>query len=119
MGSKWLELLREIAPRVQRVGFIFHPDAVPNVGLFRAAQSAALLLKLKRIPLPVHDAAAIRSAIAAFATGMDGGLVIATHAVTLSNRDHLISLAASNQLPTYSEISSSPRVEDFCRTAAT
>ena len=100
MGSKWLELLREIAPRVERVGFVFHPDAVPNVGLFRAAQSAAPSMKLKLIPLPIHDATEIKAAITAFASGMDGGLVVATHAVTLSNRDLLISLAASNQLPT-------------------
>ena len=100
MGSKWLELLRQIAPRVERVGFIYHPDAVPNVGLFRAAQSAAPSLNLKLIPLPIHDAAEIKAAITAFASGMGGGLVVATHAVTLSNRDLLISLAASNQLPT-------------------
>jgi putative ABC transport system substrate-binding protein len=100
MGSKWLELLREIAPRVERVGFVFHPDAVPNVGLFRAAQSAAPSMKLKLIPLPIHDATEIKAAITAFASGMDGGLVVATNAVTLSNRDLLISLAASNQLPT-------------------
>jgi putative ABC transport system substrate-binding protein len=99
MGSKWLDLLRQIAPRVKRVGFVYHPDAVPNVGLFRAAQSAAPSLKLKLIPLPVHDAAEIKAAITAFASGRDGGLVIATHAVTLSNLDLLIGLAASNKLP--------------------
>ncbi len=100
MGSKWLELLRQIAPRVERVGFVFHPDAVPNVGLYRAAQSAAPSLNLKLIPLPVHNAAEIQAGIASFTSGTDGGLVVATHAVTLSNRDLLISLAASSRLPT-------------------
>ena len=100
MGSKWLELLKEISPRVKRVGFVFHPDAVPNVGLFHAAQSAAPSLNLKLIPIPIRDASEIKTAVTAFASGMDGGLVVATHAVTLSNRDLLISLAASNQLPT-------------------
>lgn len=100
MGSKWLELLREIAPRVTRAGFVFHPDAVPNVGLLRAAQSAAPSMKLKLVPIAVRDATEIGSAITAFASGMDGGLVVATHAVTLSNRDIIIRLAASNLLPT-------------------
>ncbi|MFO1303107.1 MAG: ABC transporter substrate-binding protein [Burkholderiales bacterium] len=101
MGSKWLELLREIAPRVERAGFLFHPDAVPNVGLLRAAQSAAPPMKLKLVPLAVRDAAEIKSAISAFAAEGDrGGLVVATHAVTLSNRDIIIGLAASNHLPT-------------------
>ena len=100
MGSKWLELLKEIAPRVKRVGFIYHPDAVPNVGLLRAAQSAALSLNLRVTPLPVHDATEIKAAITAFAPGMDGGLVVASHAVTFSNRDLLVGLATRNQLPT-------------------
>jgi putative ABC transport system substrate-binding protein len=77
MGSQW-ELVKEVAPRVEHAGFAFHPDAVPNVGLLRAAQSAAPSLNLK----------------------LTGGLVVATHAVTLSNRDLLIGLAASNRLPT-------------------
>ena len=100
MGSKWLELLKEIAPRVKRIGFIYHPDAVPNVGLLRAVQSAAPSLNLRVTPLPVHDATEIKAVITAFAPGMDGGLVVASHAVTFSNRDLLIGLAASNQLPT-------------------
>lgn len=100
MGSKWLELLHEIAPRVKRVGFVFHPDAVPNVGLLRAAQSASPGLNLKLTPLPVQDSAEIKAALTTFAPGMDGGLVVASHAVTFSNRDLLISLATNNQLST-------------------
>jgi putative ABC transport system substrate-binding protein len=100
MASKWLELLKEIAPRVARVGFVFHPDAVPNVGLLRVARSTAPSLNLKLIPLPVHDATEIKGAVAAFASEANGGLVVATHAVTLSNRDLLIGLAAMNKMPT-------------------
>lgn len=100
MGSKWLQLSREIAPDVERVGFIFHPDAVPHVGLVRAAQAAAPSLNLKLIPLPIHDANEIGAAIKGLASEAGGGLVVATHAVTLSNRDLIISLAASNRLPT-------------------
>lgn len=100
MGGKWLELLREIAPRVQRAGFVFHPDAVPNVGLLRAAQATAPSLNLTLMPLPIRDAEQIKAAIAQFATGKNGGLVVATHAVTLSNRDLIIGLAASHELPT-------------------
>jgi len=100
MGSKWLELLREIAPRVERVGFVFHPDAVPNVGLLRAAQSAAPSMNLNLVPLAVRDPTEIRSAISAFASGTNRGLVVATHAVTLSNRDIIIRLAANSHLPT-------------------
>ena len=41
IGGKWLELFREIAPRAGRVGFLFNPDAAPNVGFFHAAEAAA------------------------------------------------------------------------------
>src|SRR5262249_38587367 len=40
IGGKWIELLKEIAPRAERVGFIFSPDAAPNVGFFHSAESA-------------------------------------------------------------------------------
>jgi len=100
MGSKWLELLREVAPSVKRVGFIFHPDAVPHVGVVRAAQSAAPSLNLKLIPLPIHDANEIVAAIKEFTSEVGGGLIVPTHAVTYSNRDLLVSLATSNRLPT-------------------
>ena len=40
IGGKWLEILHEIAPKIDSVGFIFHPDAPPNVGFFRAAEAA-------------------------------------------------------------------------------
>jgi putative ABC transport system substrate-binding protein len=100
MGGKWLELMREVAPRVERVGFVFHPDVAPHRGLLRAAQSAAPSLNIKLFPLPVHDASEIVTTITTFASEADGGLAVAGHAVTYSNRDLLIGLAASHRLPT-------------------
>ena len=100
IAGKWLEILREFAPRVERVGFIFHPDVAPHRGLLRAAQATAPALNVKLLPLPVHDAGEIAAAIAAFAPGTDGGLAVASHAVTFSNRDLLIGLASKHRLPT-------------------
>ena len=99
VGSKWLELLREIAPSVKRVGFIFHPDAAPNVGFYRAAEAAAPSIPIDVIPLPIHDAIEIERGIAAFAQSADGGLIVAPHAVTVGNRDLLVGLAARHRLP--------------------
>ena len=100
MGNKWLELIREIAPRVERVGFIFHPDVAPHRGLLHSAQSAAPSMNIKLLPLPVHDASEITAAITSFGSEADGGLIVAGHAVMFSNRDLIISLAASHRLPT-------------------
>src|SRR5205085_10657248 len=47
IGGKWVEILREIALNIKHVGFIFDPDAAPNVGFFHAAESAAPSLGLE------------------------------------------------------------------------
>jgi putative ABC transport system substrate-binding protein len=99
MGGKWLELMKEVAPRVTRIGFIHHPGVAPHRGLVRAAQAAAVPLKIDLLPLPVHNADEITAAITAFASGGYGGMVTGSHAVTYSNRDLLIRLAAQHRLP--------------------
>jgi putative ABC transport system substrate-binding protein len=100
MGGKWLEFLREIAPRAQRVAFIFHPDVAPHRALLRTAQSVAPSMNVNLLSYPVHDASEIAAAITSFASEGDGALVAVTHAVTLSNRDLIISLAIRHRLPT-------------------
>ena len=99
IGGKWLEIFKEIAPQTGRVGFVFNPDAAPNVGFFHAAEAAAAPLKIKLIGLPVRDTADIEQDIAAFATEPDGGLVVAPHAVTLGNRKLIIELASRHRFP--------------------
>lgn len=99
MGGKWLELMKEVAPRATRIGFIHHPGVAPHRGLVRAAQAAAPPLKIDLIALPVHNADEITAAITAFASAGYGGLVTGSHAVTYSNRDLLIRLAAQHRLP--------------------
>jgi putative tryptophan/tyrosine transport system substrate-binding protein len=99
IGGKWVELLKEIAPRAERVGFVFNPDAAPNVGFFHAAESAVPSLAIKLAALAVRDATDIEQGITAFASEPDGGLIIAPHAVTLGNRTLIIELAAHHRLP--------------------
>jgi putative ABC transport system substrate-binding protein len=100
IGGKWLELFKEIAPpRVGRVGFIFNPDAAPNVGFFHAAEAAAAPLAIKLASLPVRDAIDIEQGVTAFAAEPDCGLIVAPHAVTLGNRKLIIELAARHRLP--------------------
>jgi ABC-type uncharacterized transport system substrate-binding protein len=99
IGGKWLELFKEIAPRAKHAGFIFSPDAAPNVGFFHAAQAAATPLSMKLTSLPVRDAADIEQDVTAFAAEPNGGLIVAPHAVTLGNRRLIIDLAARHRLP--------------------
>jgi putative tryptophan/tyrosine transport system substrate-binding protein len=99
IGSKWVELLREIAPRAERVGFVFNPDAAPNVGFFHTADAAAPSLGIKLAALAVRDATDIEQHITPFASEPCGGLVVAPHAVTLGNRKLIIELAVRYCLP--------------------
>jgi putative tryptophan/tyrosine transport system substrate-binding protein len=99
IGGKWLQLLNEIAPRVERVGFIFNPDAPPHIAFLRAAEAAALSAKVKVIPLSVRNAIEIERGITAFAAERGGGLIVAPHAVTLGSRDLIAGLAARYRLP--------------------
>lgn len=99
IGSKWLELLEEIAPHAKRVGFIFNPDAAPNVGFFHAAESAAERLAIGLAAIAVRDANDIEQDLNAFASEPNGGLIVAPHAVTLGNRKLIIEFAAQHRLP--------------------
>jgi putative tryptophan/tyrosine transport system substrate-binding protein len=99
IAGKWLEILKEIAPRVSRVGFILHPETPVHVGFLRAAEAAAPSLGLEIIALGVHTRSDIERAITQFAAGDNGGLIGAPHAITLENRDIIIRLASHYRLP--------------------
>src|SRR5262249_48268951 len=99
MGGKWVELLKEVAPRVERVGFILHPETAANIGLLKSAEAAAPALKVKLVALGVHNADEIERVVTAFAAGGNGGFVVAPHAVTLVNYHLIVALAARLRLP--------------------
>jgi putative tryptophan/tyrosine transport system substrate-binding protein len=101
MGSKGLEKLREIAPQVDRVGLLLHPEP-PNIGYLLSAQEAARLLKIKLIDLRVNDRSEIESALAAFGgEGSSGssGLIVAPNFVSFANSALIVALAARYRLP--------------------
>jgi putative ABC transport system substrate-binding protein len=98
IAGKWVETLSEIAPQVSRVGFILHPETPANIGLLHAAEASATS-GIKLVPLGVHNAGEIESAVTAFAAQGNGGLIAAPHAITFANRDLIVELAARYRLP--------------------
>src|ERR1700737_1911029 len=66
MGGKWLEILREIAPQVGRVGLMLHPEP-PNIGYLKSAEAAGPSLKIMLVSLAVHSDTEIERALATFA----------------------------------------------------
>ncbi len=99
IGTKWLELLKEISPRVTRVGVIRDPTVTSNVGQFAAIQSVAPSFGVELTPLGGRDAKEIERTITAFAHGSNCGLVCAAAPLTVNNRNLIISLAAQHRMP--------------------
>jgi putative tryptophan/tyrosine transport system substrate-binding protein len=99
ISAKWLELLKEIAPGVRRVAVIRDPALAVGAGQFGAMQSVAPSFGVELNPVNVRDAGEIERAIAVFARGSNGGLIVTGSALALVNRNLLITLAARHKLP--------------------
>ena len=101
LTGKWLELLKEIAPRVKRVAFIFNPNLAPGGGSYytRLIEASAPSFAVTPTVAPVHDAADIERAIGDFVRQPDGGLVVLPDATTLVNRGLIVALANRHSLP--------------------
>jgi putative ABC transport system substrate-binding protein len=99
IGAKWLELLKEIAPHVTRVGVIRDPTITGSIGQFAAVQSASRLFGVEVVPLGGQDAKDIERTIIDFSHGSNGGLIAVATPLTVNNRDLIIALAAHHRLP--------------------
>src|SRR5262249_35567597 len=100
LGSKWPELLKEIAPAVVRVGFLFNPDTAPYAEPFlHHAESAARLLGMEVAAARVRNDAEIEQAIAGIADNQSGGLVVLPETTTNSRFEVIIAMAARHRVP--------------------
>jgi putative tryptophan/tyrosine transport system substrate-binding protein len=99
LSAKWLELLKEIAPRVTRAAVIRDPALASGPGQFAAIQSVAPSLGVEVSPVNVRDAAEIERAVAAFARSANGGIIVTGSALVAVHRHLIIALAARHQLP--------------------
>jgi putative ABC transport system substrate-binding protein len=77
MGAKWLQLLKEIAPRVKRVAIMFNPDAAPVVMPFSlSAEAAAHAIGVETVAIPIHQPADIAEALTKLGHEPGGGLML-------------------------------------------
>ena len=98
LSGKWLELLKEIAPRVTRAAVLRDPVAV-GIGQFAAVQAVAPSLQMELSPVDVRDASEIERAVTAFADRPNGGLIATASAPTAIHRELIIALATRHKLP--------------------
>jgi putative ABC transport system substrate-binding protein len=99
VGAKWLELLKQIAPRVTRVALLYDPANPTAQEYLRTIEAAAATLGTQVSAHAVRDAAEIARAIDGFAGQPNGGLVLLPGPVGSANRNLIIQMAARHRLP--------------------
>ena len=99
LSGKWLELLKELAPRVARAGVLRDSSSPGGIGQFAAIQAVAPSIGVELSPLDVRDAGEIERAIAAFARFANGGLIVTSSALAATHRKLIVALAARHRLP--------------------
>jgi putative ABC transport system substrate-binding protein len=100
MAGKWLELLKEIDPRVARVAFLFNPLTAPFAEIYlKPFKAAAASFAVDAIAAPVHDMRELEALIAAQAREPNGGLLAMPDSFMNANRVDITSLAAHYGLP--------------------
>src|SRR6516165_9677277 len=99
MGGKWLEVLKETAPRITRALTIMHPETFSHQAMWQSIEEAGPRLAIEATAGGVHNAAEIEHVIASFAQKPDGGLVVLPHALTILNASVIIALAQRYRMP--------------------
>ena len=99
ISAKWLELLKEFAPRVTRVAVLRDPATAAGMGQFGAIQSVAPSFGVELRPVNVRDPGEIERAIANFAAEPNGGLIVTANPLATFHRGLIIALAARHRLP--------------------
>jgi len=98
MSAKFLELLKEIAPRVTRVAVLRDPAIPQGIGQFAVIQSVAPSLRMEVNPVDIRDAGDIERAVTAFAHSSNGGLIVPGSGLATVHRELIITLAARHKL---------------------
>lgn len=100
LGGKWVELLKEIAPRLARVALLFNPPTATFVeGYLDPFRAAAASVGAEAIIASVNDMPGLESLITTEARAPNGGLVVIPDAFTIQHRAEIIALAARHRIP--------------------
>jgi len=96
-GAKWLELLKEIAPRLTRVAVL--RDLTIGPAQLSAIQAVAPSFGVELSPVGVRDAGEIERTIAAFAQASNAGMIVTASTSAVIHRHLIVMLAARHRLP--------------------
>jgi len=101
IGTKWLEMLKVVAPQITRVALLFNPATAPFADSFRLpVEAAAPSFDVTTVvSAAAGDATQIERVLEAFAREPNGGLIVLPDTTTTNHRDLIIALAARHRLP--------------------
>jgi putative ABC transport system substrate-binding protein len=100
MATKWLELLKGVAPQVARVAIIYNPQTAPYAGAFlRSSEAAAPSFAIQSTAMPIQDAGTIEKAIEAFAREINPGLLVLPDLTTTFHEKLIVKLAVQHRMP--------------------
>jgi putative ABC transport system substrate-binding protein len=100
LSGKWVELLKEAVPRLNRVGMMFNPDTAPQANYYLAPfEAAARSLAIESIAISVRSEAEIEQSIAALGREPDAGLVVMSDVFVSVHRKLIITHAGRFHLP--------------------
>jgi ABC-type uncharacterized transport system substrate-binding protein len=101
LGGKWIQLLKEIAPRVKRVALMFNPETAPFAAYYvRPIEAAAPSLAVEHIAKPIRTEPEIERAITDVGRESTNGLIVLPETFTTIHRKSIILAAARNNVPT-------------------
>jgi putative tryptophan/tyrosine transport system substrate-binding protein len=101
MAGKWVEILKELAPSIMQVGFVFNPTTAPGGGSYflRSFEAAAHSFNVQPIATPIEDMAGVERALASLAARVNGGLIVNADIFATRNRANIIAAAAHYRVP--------------------
>jgi putative tryptophan/tyrosine transport system substrate-binding protein len=99
LGGKWLDLLKQVAPQVTRIAFIYNPVNPGAKVTLQSAQSAAQQFSFDVLDVPVRDIAEIEAGMARLAREPGGALLMPPDPFTVGHRKRIVELAARDRLP--------------------
>src|SRR5262249_10952891 len=98
-GAKWLELLKEISPRVTRAAVLRDPAIPEGIGQFAVIQSVAPSLRVDVSPVDIRDAGEIERTVSEFARSTNGGLIVTSSGLANVHRPVILMLTVRHRLP--------------------
>jgi putative ABC transport system substrate-binding protein len=100
IAGKWLQLLKEVSPGIDRIAVMYNPSTAPHAIFLPVMQVVAPRIGVTLIQIPVGDMATIEAALGNFVGTSGGGLVVMPDVFTTLHRDTIFGITNRNRLPT-------------------